>query len=33
MKTFYICSYGGCGSTMLYKALKKYGNVNISTTY
>jgi hypothetical protein len=27
MKTFYICSYGGCGSTMLAKALCKYGNV------
>ena len=26
-KTFYICSYGGCGSTMLTNALKKYGKV------
>ena len=25
MKTFYICSYGGCGSTMLTESLKKYG--------
>lgn len=25
-KTFYICSYGGCGSTMLYNALLKYGD-------
>jgi len=24
---FYICSYGGCGSTMLTKALAKYGEV------
>lgn len=24
-KIFYICSYGGCGSTMLCDALKKYG--------
>lgn len=27
MKTFYVCSYGGCGSKMLCQALKKYGNV------
>lgn len=26
-KTFYICSYGGCGSKMLCTALEKYGNV------
>ena len=25
-KTFYICSYGGCGSSMLTESLKKYGN-------
>jgi hypothetical protein len=24
-KIFYICSYGGCGSTMLQESLKKYG--------
>ena len=24
-KVFYVCSYGGCGSTMLCSALKKYG--------
>ena len=24
---FYICSYGGCGSTMLARALHKFGNV------
>ena len=27
MKTFYVCSYGGCGSKMLCKALQRYGNV------
>jgi hypothetical protein len=27
MKTFYVCSYGGSGSWMLYDALSKYGNV------
>jgi hypothetical protein len=27
MKIFYVCSYGGCGSTILSKALKKYGKV------
>ena len=27
MKTFYICSYGGCGSKMLTIALSNYGNV------
>jgi hypothetical protein len=27
MKTFYVCSYGGCGSKMLCSALAKYGNV------
>jgi hypothetical protein len=27
MKTFYVCSYGGCGSKMLCEALKKYGTV------
>lgn len=27
MKTFYVCSYGGCGSTMLTNALNTYGNV------
>ena len=27
MKTFYICSYGGCGSTMLTAQLSKYGKV------
>jgi len=27
VKTFYVCSYGGCGSTMLAKSLKIYGNV------
>ncbi len=26
VKTFYICSYGGCGSTLLFNSLKKYGN-------
>jgi len=26
-KVFYVCSYGGCGSFMLCKALKKYGKV------
>ena len=26
-KTFYVCSYGGCGSKMLCYALRKYGNV------
>ena len=26
-KTFYVCSYGGCGSTLLSNALKKYGKV------
>lgn len=26
-KIFYICSYGGSGSYMLYNALKKYGKV------
>lgn len=26
-KTFYICSYGGCGSKLLTSALSKYGNV------
>lgn len=25
VKTFYVCSYGGCGSTMLCDSLKKYG--------
>ena len=25
MKTFYVCSYGGSGSTILCKALSKYG--------
>lgn len=27
MKYFYVCSYGGCGSTMLCKSLSKYGKV------
>ena len=27
MHTYYICSYGGCGSKMLMNALQKYGNV------
>ena len=27
MKTFYVCSYGGCGSTYLCERLKKYGKV------
>jgi len=27
MKTFYVCSYGGCGSYMLCDALRKFGNV------
>jgi hypothetical protein len=27
MKTFYVCSYGGCGSKMLCNALSKYGKV------
>lgn len=27
MKTFYVCSYGGCGSKMLCKALERHGNV------
>ena len=26
-KVFYVCSYGGCGSKMLCKALNKYGKV------
>lgn len=26
-RTFVVCSYGGCGSTMLSNALRKYGNV------
>jgi len=26
-KIFYVCSYGGCGSTMLCNALKKFGIV------
>jgi hypothetical protein len=25
VKNFYVCSYGGCGSTMLMNALKKFG--------
>lgn len=25
--TFYVCSYGGCGSTYLVQSLKQYGNV------
>ena len=24
-KNFYVCSYGGSGSTMLKRALRKYG--------
>ena len=24
-KCFYVCSYGGCGSNMLCRALEKYG--------
>lgn len=27
MRTFYVCSYGGSGSTMLANAIKKYGHV------
>jgi hypothetical protein len=27
VKVFYVCSYGGCGSTMLTKTLAKYGRV------
>ena len=27
IKNFYVCSYGGCGSTMLQYALCNYGNV------
>ena len=27
MKTFYVCSYGGCGSKMLCNALQNYGHV------
>ena len=27
MKTFYVCSYGGCGSKMLCSVLKQFGNV------
>ena len=27
MKIFYVCSYGGCGSKMLCKALKRHGAV------
>ena len=27
VKTFYVCSFGGCGSKMLCKALEKFGNV------
>ena len=27
VKTFYICSYGGCGSKLLTDALSKYGEV------
>jgi hypothetical protein len=26
-KTFYICSFGGCGSTVLYNYLSNFGNV------
>ena len=26
-RTFVVCSYGGCGSSMLSNALRKYGNV------
>lgn len=26
-KTFYVCSYGGCGSKMLCQALQKHGSV------
>ena len=26
-RTFYICSYGGCGSWLLTNALRKFGNV------
>ena len=25
MKIFYICSFGGCASTLLYRFLNKYG--------
>ena len=25
-KIFYICSYGGSGSSLLFKSLEKYGN-------
>jgi hypothetical protein len=27
MKKFWICSYGGCGSWMIWRALEKYGKV------
>jgi len=27
MKTFYVCSYGGCGSTLLARQLSRYGRV------
>ena len=27
MRIFYVCSYGGCGSTMLSNYLKKFGIV------
>ena len=27
MKTFYVCSFGGCGSTLLANSLKRYGRV------
>jgi hypothetical protein len=27
VKTFYVCSYGGCGSKMLCNALKQFGKV------
>lgn len=26
-RTFYVCSYGGCGSKLLCSGLKKYGNI------
>lgn len=28
MKTFYVCSYGGCGSSLLFSFLGQYGRVH-----
>ena len=29
MRTFFVCSYGGCGTVMLGRKLAKYGKVEI----